>query len=102
MTFILNILLSLFLQIWNQHKILGFLTPHINVENNFLGHISTPYKLEINIFKNATFLNILQKVYSRVYQKPTKIFNFLSFLKGIYFSIKPEDEVFPQDEEDKV
>jgi hypothetical protein len=73
-TIVLVILLSPFLRIWNQHKTLGFLTSHENL---------------VELVKR-NILNILQKVDSRVYQKPTKN------------SVKPEDEVLPQDEEDKV
>jgi len=55
---------------------------------------------------NNAFLNILNqfakvKLYCKLYQKPRKIDHALCQEKN-FFSKKPEDDIFPQDEEDKV
>jgi hypothetical protein len=76
LTFVRGISESRQQQIWNQHKILRFLDTHIDIfqEKNVLGHNSTFCNLKMQMRKNGTFSNILQKVkscfFANIYHSP--------------------------------
>jgi hypothetical protein len=66
LAFFRGIFLSRHQRIRNQHKILRVFDTHIDIcqEKKFLGHNSTFCNLKMQMRKNCTFSNILQKVKS--------------------------------------
>ncbi len=69
LTFFLGICLSRHQRIWNQHIILRFFDTHVDSFNKkkFLCHNSTFCNLKVQMRKNWTFSNILQKVKSYLF-----------------------------------
>ncbi len=75
LAFFRGICLSRHQRIWNQHKILRFFDTHFDIKKKkFFGHNSTFCNLKMQMQKNCTFSNILQKVksyfFAYIYHSP--------------------------------